>query len=86
MASPQNIPAEAGYSCVKSTLQAALRQTPDKANRLQLWILQVYVRVGYHKTLVAIANKHARTIWAILARNEPYEADAWQRMNSSAAM
>lgn len=68
----------------KSTLQVALRQTPDKANRLQLWIAQMYVRVGYQKTLVAIANKHARTIWAILARNEQYDADAWQRMSVSA--
>jgi len=68
----------------KSTLQVALRQTPDKANRLQIWIAQMYVRVGYHKTLVAIANKHARTIWAILARNESYDADAWQRMSVSA--
>ena len=27
-------------------------------------------RIGYHKTLVAIANKHARIIWALLARDQ----------------
>jgi transposase len=27
--------------------------------------------------LVAIANKHARHIWAMLAHDEPYDADAW---------
>jgi transposase len=64
----------------KSTLQAALRQPPDKANRLQRWIVQVYGRVGYHKTLVAIANKHARMIWAMLAKGERYDPHAWQRM------
>lgn len=63
----------------KSTLQVALRQTNEKATRLQQWIVQMYARVGYHKTLVAIANKHARMMWAILAKNEEYDAYAWQR-------
>lgn len=63
----------------KSTLQVALRQSIDKASRLQQWIVQMYARVGYHKTLVAIANKHARMMWAILAKNEDYDAYAWQR-------
>jgi transposase len=27
--------------------------------------------------LVAIANKHARQLWAILARDEKYDPDAW---------
>jgi transposase len=66
----------------KSALQAALRQPPDKANRLQRWIVDVYARVGYHKTLVAIANKHARMVWAMLAKDERYDAHAWQRMSS----
>ncbi len=70
----------------KSTLQVALRQTPDKATRLQLWITQMYVRVGYHKTLVAIANKHARTIWVLLAKNEAYDANAWQRLSGGVAV
>lgn len=63
----------------KSSLQAALRNPPDKATRLQRWIVDVYGRVGYHKTLVAIANKHARMIWAMLAREEGYDPNAWQR-------
>ena len=63
----------------KSTLQVALRQAPDKASLLQQWIMQIYTRVGYHKTLVAIANKHARMMWAILAKDERYDALAWQR-------
>jgi transposase len=56
----------------KSALQAALRQRPDQAHHLQQWIVQLYGRVGYHKTLVAIANKHARIIWVMLARQETY--------------
>jgi hypothetical protein len=48
--------------------------------------MQIYTRVGYHKTLVAIANKHARMMWAILAKDEGYNADAWQRMRGKGAM
>jgi len=65
----------------KSALQAALRQPPEKANRLQRWIVDVYGRVGYHKTLVAIANKHARMIWAMRAKDERYDPSAWQRLS-----
>ena len=36
-------------------------------------------RKGYHKTLIAIANKHARILWAMLAKDERYDAAAWQR-------
>lgn len=63
----------------KSTLQVALRQSVDKASRLQQWIVSVYQRVGYHKTLVAIANKHARIMWAMLAKDTGYDANAWQQ-------
>lgn len=51
-----------------------MRQAPDQASRLQQWIISLYQRVGYHKTLVAIANKHARMMWAILAKDERYNA------------
>src|ERR1035438_1902309 len=44
----------------KSALQAALRKPPEGRHRLQQWIVAVLGRIGYHKTLVAIANKHAR--------------------------
>lgn len=63
----------------KSTLQSAVKQAPERATRLQRWIIEVYGRVGYHKTLVAIANKHARILWAMLARDESYNPQAWQQ-------
>ena len=66
----------------KSALQTALRRSPEKATRLQRWIVEIYARVGYHKTLVAIANKHARMIWAMLARDRGYDPDAWQRLSA----
>ena len=42
-------------------------------------MVALHSRVGYHKTLVAIANKHTRMIWAILAKGERYDPNAWQR-------
>lgn len=67
----------------KSTLQSALKQAPERATHLQHWIIEVYGRVGYHKTLVAIANKHARILWAMLAKDEAYNPQAWQRTSST---
>ena len=52
---------------------------PDKATRLQLWMVGLARRCGYQKALVAIANKHARMIWAMLARDERYDPEAWRR-------
>jgi transposase len=63
----------------RSTLQAAIKKAPDKQNRLQQWIIRLYGRVGYHKTLVAIANKHARQLWALLSKGETYDLNAWQK-------
>ena len=70
----------------KSTLQSALKKAPNLLSHLQQWILKLYGRVGYHKTLVAIANKHARQVWAILAKGEAYDQDAWKRMNKELTM
>jgi transposase len=69
----------------RSTLQVAITAEPSRTNRLQRWILALYGRKGYYKTLIAIANKHARILWAILAKDERYDAAAWQRhpMNHS---
>jgi transposase len=65
----------------KSTLQSAIKKAPHLASRMQQWILTLYGRVGYHKTLIAIANKHARQVWAMLAKGEEYDEKAWERMN-----
>ena len=62
----------------RSTLKQATRCEPARATRSQQWILQLQARAGYQKTLVAIANKNARTLWALLAREETYNPDAWK--------
>lgn len=57
----------------RSTLQSALRRPPERHDRLSAWIVRLLYRIGYHKTLVAIANKHARIIWALLARGDTFD-------------
>ena len=64
----------------RSALQAAMRVAPERRNRLAAWIAATYVRIGYHKTLVAIANKHARPLWVLLTadfsdRRRSFQAD-----------
>lgn len=51
----------------RSMLQTALRRT----DRLAQWALSVRARRGYHRACVAIAAKHARIVWAMLAKNVP---------------
>ena len=60
----------------RSALQAALRVAATRRTRIAAWIVATYERIGYHKTLVAIANKHARLIWVLLTRDEPLRAHA----------
>ena len=62
----------------RSALNGAQRCAPERASRLQQWIVQLHARVGFQKTLVAIANKNARVIWALLAREETYNPEAWK--------
>ena len=60
---------------------AALRlhkDKPDTLNRLQWWMVKLNDRAGYHKAAVAIANKHARQVWAMITRGDDYKADAYK--------
>jgi len=40
------------------------------------WIAEKQKKLGTAKTCVAVANKNARIIWALLARDEPYRRAA----------
>jgi len=40
------------------------------------WIADKKRKLGTVKTCVAVANKNARIIWALLARDEPYRRAA----------
>ena len=53
--------------------RATLRWNKNKTDRRSLWINQLIARRGYNRATVALANKNARVIWALLFRNETYK-------------
>lgn len=63
----------------RSSLQRAKAVALEKATAEQIWIRGLSQRMPFGKVLVAIANKHARQLWAMLARDEDYDAEAWLR-------
>ena len=63
----------------RSSLQRAQAVSRQRATPEQLWIQSLSTRMPLGKLLVAIANKHARQLWAMLARDEHYDADAWAK-------
>ncbi|EIM95310.1 transposase [Paraburkholderia hospita] len=52
--------------------RSAVASAHRRNDRLSRWIVQLQARVGWYRTLVAVANKHARILWAILARGERF--------------
>ena len=63
----------------RSSVQRAKAVVLEKATPEQIWIKDLSSRMPFGKLLVAIANKHARQLWAMLARQEEYDAEAWLR-------
>lgn len=49
----------------------------EKSTPEQIWIRQLASRMCFGKVLVAIAKKHARQLWAMLAHEATYDPDAW---------
>jgi len=49
-----------------------VRYVGCKEDRKSKWIKELKERRGANRTAVAVANKNARVIWALLAKNETY--------------
>lgn len=60
----------------RSSLQRAKAVSTEKATPEQLWIRTLDGRMPFGKVIVAIANKHARQIWAMLAYDVDYDPHA----------
>jgi transposase len=60
----------------RSSLERAKRVSPDKATPEQAWIQSLAGRMPFGKVIVAIANKHARQLWAMLAHDVDYDPHA----------
>jgi transposase len=53
--------------------RSLILSSKTKRDKRSLWITQKYANAGYNKTAVAVANKNARIIWALLYKNEEYK-------------
>lgn len=51
-------------------------RSKNKIDQRSLWIEQLKNRRGMNKAVVAVANKNARIIWALLTKNESYREAA----------
>jgi transposase len=60
----------------RSSLQRAKTVAREKATPEQLWIRSLDGRMPFGKVIVAIANKHARQIWAMMAHEVDYDPHA----------
>ena len=52
--------------------RAALRRADHKRDQRSRWAMRIKLARGYNKAAVALANKNARIIWALLTRGENY--------------
>ena len=52
--------------------RSVVKRCENKSDKRSLWIADKKRRSGYNKASVALANKNARIVWAILATGECY--------------
>jgi transposase len=56
----------------RAVVRTASRKTDPRSN----WVNELRQRRGYNRATVAVANKNARVIWAVLRSGDPYSAAA----------
>jgi transposase len=55
--------------------KSAVMTAGKRTDRISRWLLQLKQRVGWQKTVVALANKNARILWAVLTRDLAFDPD-----------
>jgi len=55
--------------------KSALLAARKRSDRISQWLVQLRERVGWQKALVAMANKNARILWAVLTREIDYDPE-----------
>ena len=63
-----------GRTVVRSVLKVAASKLEPKGRNA--WILSLYERRGYNRTAVAVANKNARILWALLTHEDAVYSSA----------
>ncbi len=55
--------------------KSAVMTAHRRRDRISQWLVQLLARVGWQKAAVALANKNARILWAVLARGRRFDAN-----------
>lgn len=52
--------------------RTVIKTCGNKTDKKSQWVIEKKLRIGFNKTAVALANKNARIIWAMLTTGESY--------------
>ena len=55
--------------------KSAVMTAGKRGDRISRWLVQLKERAGWQKAVVALANKNARILWAVLTRDVAFDAD-----------
>jgi transposase len=55
--------------------KSAVMSAGKRSDRISVWLVQLKERVGWQKAVVALANKNARILWAVLTRDAAFNPD-----------
>jgi transposase len=53
--------------------KSAVMSAGKRSDHISLWLVQLKERVGWQKAVVALANKNARILWAVLTRGAAFD-------------
>jgi transposase len=53
--------------------KSAVMTAHKRSDRISQWLVQLKERVGWQKAVVALANKNARILWAVLTRDATFD-------------
>lgn len=57
----------------RAAVNSAISKSKPKTDRRSIWIQRLVKERGYNRATVALANKNARIIWALLSRGDTYD-------------
>jgi transposase len=55
--------------------KSAVMTAHKRRDRISQWLVQLVARVGWQKAVVALANKNARILWAVLVKGRRFDAN-----------
>jgi len=53
--------------------KSAVTTAHKRSDKISQWLVQLLARVGWQQAVVALANKNARIVWALLAKGQEFD-------------